>query len=137
MGIDNNLNDSVWIGLNDIKLEGDWKWIHQNNVTSYTNWIDNLEYERGNQDCASLIINPTKSWHIKSKWNDLSCEKNLPFICDSVPTSYPTSMPTFVPTTIPSDMPSSQTMDPTEKPSVSPVEPSLTPTALPTGMFVQ
>lgn len=58
IGIDNNLNDSVWIGFTDSHLEGNWQWLKNNKSTtiSYTNWVDNLKYEIGQQDCASMIL---------------------------------------------------------------------------------
>ena len=106
IGIDNNVNNNIWIGLTDIKLEGNWHWLKYNynlSYIDYTNWND--EYKPGNHDCASIVIksnlNSSSSSNIaiESKWNDVSCENQFSFICDSITTTAPTSIPTVFPPT--------------------------------------
>ena len=69
LSIQNGINSSIWIGLNDINNEGNWEWVNGKSVV-YTNWHNNLPHETGSQDCVEMIINPTKTWQHSTKWND-------------------------------------------------------------------
>lgn len=74
--LNNNLNDPVWIGANDIEIEGDWTW-HTDEPWVYDNWGTNEPNNSGNEDCAIM--------YSSGEWNDTACEgKNVDFdwICE-------------------------------------------------------
>ncbi|KAL7384606.1 hypothetical protein ABVT39_005361 [Epinephelus coioides] len=69
----------AWIGLTDRVEEGTWKWIDGTPLT-LSNWVNDQpdngggDPRWGEEDCAN--IRPDK------KWNDLSCEASLRWICE-------------------------------------------------------
>lgn len=68
------LEGSVWIGLGEPR-EGDWRWPNGTRV-GFTNWEPNEPNDAGGEDCGEL--------HARTgRWNDLSCEAALPFLCES------------------------------------------------------
>ena len=78
-----------WIGLNDIKKEGDFVWIPYDisvKTTNFTNWEWNEPSNQGNEDCV-------KMWKVfgSVKWNDAICasSRNIDgYICEyNLPTS--------------------------------------------------
>ncbi|XP_047456152.1 CD209 antigen-like protein A [Mugil cephalus] len=78
------IKKDTWIGLNDKEEEGTWKWIDGTPVT-LNHWDlkqpdngNNLP-ELGEEDCVHLIAVEN------SHWNDISCSKSLPWICEKIP----------------------------------------------------
>ncbi|XP_077976842.1 C-type mannose receptor 2-like [Glandiceps talaboti] len=65
----------IWIGLNDLKEEGKWKWEDGSQVT-YSNWIPTEPNSLGNEDCAQI-----RKEH-DDKWNDIDCSNKYGYICE-------------------------------------------------------
>ncbi|KAL9965027.1 hypothetical protein ACROYT_G028752 [Oculina patagonica] len=65
----------VWIGLNDVTKEGTFSWPDGIHVT-YTKWSSNLpDNQNEYKDCVRMTV-------IKGAWDETSCEKQLPFVCE-------------------------------------------------------
>nr|XP_015106719.1 C-type lectin domain family 17, member A [Vicugna pacos] len=62
-----------WLGLNDRKLEGDWRWLDGSPIT-LSFWDPQEPNNLHNEDCASMNGGGT--------WNDLSCDKTTYWICE-------------------------------------------------------
>jgi hypothetical protein len=56
---------SVWLGGNDIDVEGTWAWI-TGEAWAYTNWNGGEPNNSGNEDCLHMRAGA-------SNWNDLPC----------------------------------------------------------------
>ena len=65
---------NFWIGLTDLRKEGDWRLASDASQPSYLNWdSDNRQPNNGNdpnEDCARLRMGRPE-W--KDKWSDLEC----------------------------------------------------------------
>ena len=60
--------DGMWIGANDLRLEGKFRWAGSYTPVSYSNWGRNMPDDfRGSQDCVHM-------WGTEGKWNDLPCD---------------------------------------------------------------
>ena len=92
----NGISSNLFIGLNDIKTEGEFQWSDQSNV-DFINWQrgqpDNY---RNNEDCTHLY----KYMTFNGKWNDLSCSDDIGYICQKDASSKP---PSVAPTTASKD----------------------------------
>ncbi|MBN3301711.1 PGCA protein, partial [Amia calva] len=69
-----------WIGLSDLKTEGDWRWV-DNTPVNLTYWADtepdnHLSGGLHGEDCA-VLNSHTRSWH------DVPCEFLYPAICET------------------------------------------------------
>ena len=67
-----------WIGGNDLKREGHFKW-SDGSPFSFTFWYTrepNNRGSRGQEDCVIL-----KRSYYNRAWNDLACSFKHPFIC--------------------------------------------------------
>lgn len=64
----------IWIGLNDLGVEGNYKWSDGSPV-AYTNhgWREPNDWN-GQEDCIHLI-----KWN--GQWNDNQCGRPYPYIC--------------------------------------------------------
>ena len=65
---------NFWIGLTDLRYEGDWRLASSGLKPSYVNWHDgepNNAYN--NEDCAWIRIGTYKDW--KGTWADINCEQ--------------------------------------------------------------
>ncbi len=72
-------NNSWWIGLNDIALEGDFNWVGNQGIT-FANWNAGEPNNSGNnEDCAEQ--SPTNPY----RWNDLDCASTRRFVCEGIP----------------------------------------------------
>lgn len=68
---------NTWIGLDDIKNEGDWRWI--DNVVAdmkQINWLRNQPDNRGNEDCGHYW--KKYGWYV----NDTPCYTRMYFLCE-------------------------------------------------------
>ena len=63
----------VWIGLNDLQQEGDWKWISSLTSPNYTHWRGGEPNDFRDEDCAALS---------PSNWFDYSCNLTLHYVCE-------------------------------------------------------
>ena len=65
----------VWIGLNDVTSEGNFRWPDGTHVI-YTNWATSLSRNQNeNHDCVRMMA-------VEGAWDDTSCGKELPFVCE-------------------------------------------------------
>ncbi|XP_077995001.1 C-type mannose receptor 2-like [Glandiceps talaboti] len=65
----------LWIGLDDIAVEGEMKWVDGSLVT-YSDWNTGQPDNYGNnEDCGHFRFSD-------GKWNDLSCSNKIGFICE-------------------------------------------------------
>lgn len=65
----------VWIGLNDVKSEGNFLWPDGTHVT-YIKWASNQpDNQNENDDCVRMMID-------KGAWDDTTCEHILSFVCE-------------------------------------------------------
>jgi hypothetical protein len=67
-----------WLGLNDLRTEGQWVWADESAV-AYQNW-DNGEPNNGggNEDCGALLMSAGR----ESRWDDRPCDRAYHFICE-------------------------------------------------------
>ncbi|XP_042303972.1 hepatic lectin-like isoform X2 [Sceloporus undulatus] len=68
--------ERYWIGLNDLKAEGEWRWVDGTNYrTSFKNWKmgQPTDYER-NEDCAEISVS--------GEWNDENCNRDNFYVCE-------------------------------------------------------
>jgi hypothetical protein len=63
---------SWWIGLNDRRREGNYRWSDRSTV-DYLAWGPGEPNDAGNEDCVEL--------RTSGGWNDLNCFAGRPFIC--------------------------------------------------------
>lgn len=67
----------VWIGLNDITKEGTFRWADESDLI-YTKWASNQPDNRyGYENCVEMAVDG-------GNWEDTSCGKQLPFVCEIV-----------------------------------------------------
>ena len=64
--------NNVYVGLNDISIEGTFVWDHGEDVT-FTQWNPSEPNNSGNEDCT----------HFNSKWNDITCSTSSPYVCET------------------------------------------------------
>uniref|UniRef100_UPI003AABC0DC C-type lectin domain family 17, member A-like n=1 Tax=Centroberyx gerrardi TaxID=166262 RepID=UPI003AABC0DC len=70
--------DEIWIGLNDERVEGDWKWVDGTSLTTAYWGSDQPNSWNGHQDCAEFWRRHTGN----GVWNDESCDKDEKWICE-------------------------------------------------------
>ncbi|CAL1548229.1 unnamed protein product, partial [Lymnaea stagnalis] len=63
----------VWIGANDIKTEGVWRWPDLTSANLATLWASGQPDNLNDQDCVELLPD--------GRLNDLECSTARPFIC--------------------------------------------------------
>jgi len=72
--IDNNVGASIWIGITDTNIEGDFQWLTSEPVT-YTNWNGGEPNNSGsNEDHTEMYTN--------GKWNDLRGSNNRRYVVE-------------------------------------------------------
>jgi len=67
---------STWIGATDVLVEDDWRWVDGSAVT-FQPWAPLQPDNFLNEDC---IVQQEDG-----AWNDTSCERELPFVCERDP----------------------------------------------------
>nr|ADF87943.1 C-type lectin 5 [Azumapecten farreri] len=69
------LSDHQWIGATDRDKEGEWRWISDNSLVSFTAWgsgePNNVD---DNEHCGHVYVG--------ARWNDLVCSMLFGFICE-------------------------------------------------------
>uniref|UniRef100_A0A8C9R5K2 C-type lectin domain-containing protein n=1 Tax=Scleropages formosus TaxID=113540 RepID=A0A8C9R5K2_SCLFO len=65
---------TAWVGGTDAVREGAWLWIDSTSF-NYTRWNPGEPNNYGNENCLSINSGAHRGW------NDLHCEKALPFVC--------------------------------------------------------
>lgn len=63
-----------WIGLNDIKKEGSWRWLDEQSQVTFKNWKRGDPNNRGNEDCAFI----TRQYN----WQDRQCRISMGSFCE-------------------------------------------------------
>ena len=91
----NGISTSFFIGLNDIKAEGEYLWADQSNVDFTNWWSDESNKHRIKQDCVYILPN-----RLLESWFDLPCSDEIGYICQKDASSKP---PSVAPTTAPKD----------------------------------
>ncbi|XP_039505326.1 C-type mannose receptor 2-like [Pimephales promelas] len=67
---DNHISTDVWIGL----FRDSWQWSDQSD-SSFRNWASTEPNNQGNENCT--VTEP----NTQGKWNDVSCNRQFPFMC--------------------------------------------------------
>ncbi|XP_078283857.1 macrophage mannose receptor 1 [Rhinoraja longicauda] len=89
----------VWIGLNDINIEGKYLWTEGKGVF-YTNWAKGFPtakrrtYDNPQSDCATVSVTPNK---IAGLWKDNYCNVKRGFICQKYKDPALSAEPTTIP----------------------------------------
>uniref|UniRef100_A0A673A6Q2 C-type lectin domain-containing protein n=1 Tax=Sphaeramia orbicularis TaxID=375764 RepID=A0A673A6Q2_9TELE len=70
-------NRRCWIGLSDREQEGTWTWVDGSPVTLsfWDTGEPNDALEFSGEDCAEMLL--------YSRWNDLNCNDDRPWICEN------------------------------------------------------
>ncbi|XP_066299998.1 E-selectin-like [Branchiostoma lanceolatum] len=67
----------IWIGLDDLRADGQWQWSDGSNMSAYNNWYPG-QPDIADEHCAEI-------WpKLIFKWNATSCAVNNHFICQKV-----------------------------------------------------
>eukprot|EP00965_Chrysotila_dentata_P128672 4253718-Pleurochrysis_carterae.AAC.1 len=71
--------ESIWIGLNDVFVENDWRWVESNGANQLENWAPGQPDDgpEGVEHCVSMMISD-------AKWHDRDCRDHRPFACQNV-----------------------------------------------------
>jgi hypothetical protein len=72
---------NVWIGGNDRHRERNWVWADGCSMT-YRKWSKRQPDNYKNEDCAQMVDNGN------GKWNDISCNKRMGFVCKKIKTNH-------------------------------------------------
>ncbi|XP_061469373.1 CD209 antigen-like protein C [Rhineura floridana] len=65
---------SVWLGANDIQMEGNWHWIDGSPLGQRFWKPGEPNNVGGHEDCAVL--------HREGNWNDIACNREVHFVCE-------------------------------------------------------
>lgn len=71
-----------WIGAHDQIKEGDWLWSHNWVKVTFTKWntlATPIEPNGGTDENCVMVYGRTET--VFKKWNDLSCDRKLHYIC--------------------------------------------------------
>ncbi|KAK7456585.1 hypothetical protein BaRGS_00039311, partial [Batillaria attramentaria] len=61
----------IWINLEDIAIENDFRWASSGQRPEYTNWGPGEPNNINHEDCAALTTIPGARF---GKWTDIACE---------------------------------------------------------------
>ena len=74
--------EKMWIGLNDLEVEGDWKWSDDTSLGVYSNWGYREPSKGKNQHCVVLVRGFMGKDFFDAQWNDVRCERTLFYLCE-------------------------------------------------------
>ncbi|XP_022089887.1 echinoidin-like [Acanthaster planci] len=83
-----NRFDSVWIGMNDLEVEGNYRW-SDGSAVKYRKWADAEPNDTiAKDDCVHMMDILGRG--VPGEWNDIDCnhDNGLPFICKLKLTKY-------------------------------------------------
>jgi hypothetical protein len=127
-------SNGVWIGLNDISVEGSFVW-EPGCSSTYLNWNSgepNDGTSTSSQDCGT-VMTTAGFWDDKdcTALRGCGCQKQFTVAPSAKPTAKPSAEPTATPST------AKPTANPTPGPTASPTTagPSAVPTIAPTGVM--
>merc|ERR1712195_299376 len=72
---------AAWIGLNDQKKEGSWKWMGVAKGNKFLSWNKGEPNNYNTEDCVEMFQS--------GKWNDLKCATKRPFFCQKTKKAAP------------------------------------------------
>ncbi|XP_066275510.1 alpha-N-acetylgalactosamine-specific lectin-like [Branchiostoma lanceolatum] len=79
-----NYGSHFWFGLHDQRKEGSFEWVDGSALGTYNYWGPKQPNNYGGyQDCVHYRYHT--NMFEKDKWNDASCHKSYPFLCQAVP----------------------------------------------------
>ena len=74
-----SIQSGVWIGIDDLGIEGDFAYASDGESIGFTNWMpDNPDNAGGNENCVIY------GKHNGFVWNDVKCSAKNSFVCESV-----------------------------------------------------
>ncbi|VDI33526.1 Hypothetical predicted protein [Mytilus galloprovincialis] len=73
----------LWIGLNDIKKEGQWRWTSDNSGISFSYWSSGEP--NGGRGSYCVHYCKTSCGRNAYGWNDLPCSHTQEYICEKQP----------------------------------------------------
>ncbi|XP_071324754.1 hepatic lectin-like [Trachinotus anak] len=65
----------TWIGLSDIEQEGKWEWVDGTDLGNGGFWQSGEPNNHGHEDCVEISRST-------GEWNDVSCNTEIPWICE-------------------------------------------------------
>ena len=70
-------SNNMWIGANDHAKEGQYRWVSDDSIVSFTKWDKRPDHAYHNEDCVEI-------WKRSNdcRWNDLICSARLNFMCE-------------------------------------------------------
>merc|ERR1712195_182867 len=72
---------AAWIGLNDQKKEGSWKWMGVAKGNKFLSWNKGEPNNYNTENCVEM--------YQSGKWNDLKCATKRPFFCQKTKKAAP------------------------------------------------
>ncbi|CAH1796015.1 unnamed protein product [Owenia fusiformis] len=75
--ISNMITETSYIGFNDITDEGTFVW-QDGSSSTFLNWGPGEPNNAGNEDCAEVV---SPQWGKPGIWNDIPCEREMPYLC--------------------------------------------------------
>merc|ERR1711957_419240 len=72
---------AAWIGLNDMRKEGSYKWMGVAKGNNFRSWNKGEPNNVRNEDCVEMFQS--------GKWNDLKCATKRPFFCQKTKKAAP------------------------------------------------
>merc|ERR1719430_2567083 len=76
-------SDDTWIGLNDKTTEGTFEWIEDTSTLgAYDNWYGSNNPNSGSTTQSCVVKKNLGSSNANhGKWDDVGCNKDLPYAC--------------------------------------------------------
>ena len=71
------VGNSIWIGLNDIAVEGSYRWLDGTNISHFHNWAPNQPDNAGNNENCDVLLAGNNG-----QWNDYPCANGYVGLCE-------------------------------------------------------